>query len=85
MNEEQTPIRTESPEAKKETQSQKPRNKWKSIKTWLAILSAVLLSFIVIGNKKEFIPIGEKLVLFLMAYGGLNVWQKKIFEGKENK
>jgi hypothetical protein len=51
-------------------------SKLKSVKFWITIFCLALLSYIVIGNRAEFISIADKLVYVPLAYLPANVLTK---------
>ncbi|ERF61699.1 hypothetical protein HMPREF0860_1592 [Treponema socranskii subsp. socranskii VPI DR56BR1116 = ATCC 35536] len=55
-------------------------NKLKSVKFWVTIWAVGMVSYIVIGNRTEFTLIAQWLCAVPLAYLGVNVWQKKIYE-----
>ena len=56
-------------------------NKLKSVKFWVTLWAVGMVSYIVIGNRTEFTLIAQWLCAVPLAYLGVNVWQKKIYEG----
>lgn len=63
-----------------EKTSEKKPNKLKSVKLWVTLWSIVIVSFIVIANRTEFLNIAQPLCFVPLGYLGVNVWQKKIYE-----
>lgn len=63
-----------------EKTSEKKPNKLKSVKLWVTLWSIVMVSFIVIANRTEFLNIAQPLCFVPLGYLGVNVWQKKIYE-----
>lgn len=63
-----------------EKTSEKKPNKLKSVKLWVTLWSIVMVSFIVIANRTEFMSIAQPLCFVPLGYLGVNVWQKKIYE-----
>ena len=55
-------------------------NKLKSVEFWVTIWAVGMVSYIVIGNRTEFTLIAQWLCAVPLAYLGVNVWQKKIYE-----
>lgn len=55
-------------------------NKLKSVKFWVTLWAVGMVSYIVIGNRTEFTLIAQWLCAVPLAYLGVNVWQKKIYE-----
>ena len=55
-------------------------NKLKSVKFWVTIWAVGMVSYIDIGNRTEFTLIAQWLCAVPLAYLGVNVWQKKIYE-----
>jgi len=55
-------------------------NKLKSVKFWVTLWAVGMVSYIVIGNRTEFALIAQWLCAVPLAYLGVNVWQKKIYE-----
>jgi hypothetical protein len=55
-------------------------NKLKSVKFWITLWALGMISYIVIGNRTEFTLIAQWLCAVPLAYLGVNVWQKKIYE-----
>lgn len=55
-------------------------NKLKSVKFWVTLWAIGMISYIVIGNRTEFTLIAQWLCAVPLAYLGVNVWQKKIYE-----
>ena len=56
-----------------------------SVKFWVTIWAMVMVSFIVIADKTDFLNIAQWLCGVPLAYIGFNVWQKKIFADKDSK
>lgn len=63
-----------------EKTGEKKPNKLKSVKLWVTLWSIVMVSFIVIANRTEFLNIAQPLCFVPLGYLGVNVWQKKIYE-----
>lgn len=59
-------------------------SKLKSSKLWITIWAILMVSFIVIADRNQFITIAQWLCGVPLAYIGANVWQKQIFS-KEDK
>lgn len=55
-------------------------NKLKSVKFWITLWALGMISYIVFGNRTEFVLIAQLLCIIPLAYLGVNVWQKKIYE-----
>ena len=53
--------------------------KLKSAKLWVTIWSILMVTFIVLTNKSDFVIIAQWLCGVPLAYIGANVWQKQIF------
>ena len=60
------------------TKQDKP-TKLKSAKLWVTIWSILMVTFIVLTNKSDFVLIAQWLCGVPLAYIGANVWQKQIF------
>lgn len=58
-------------------------SKLKSTKLWITIYCLQLLGYIVIQGKTDFVNIANMLQFVPLAYLGVNVWQKNIFNKKE--
>lgn len=56
-----------------------------SIKTWVTLWAMVIVSYVIFTNKTDFLIIAQWLCAVPLAYLGVNVWQKKIMSGKEEK
>ena len=59
------------------------KNKLTSVKFWVTMWAMVMVTFIVITNKTDFLNIAQWLCGVPLAYLGVNVWQKKIYEDKD--
>ncbi len=57
----------------------KKHNKLTSAKLWVTIWAVVMVTFIVIADRKDFTTIAQWLCGVPLAYIGANVWQKKIY------
>ena len=55
-------------------------NKLKSVKFWVTLWALGMISYIVIGNRTEFVLVAQLLCSIPLVYLGVNVWQKKIYE-----
>ena len=55
-------------------------NKLKSVKFWVTLWALGMISYIVIGNRTEFVLVAQLLCGIPLVYLGVNVWQKKIYE-----
>lgn len=55
-------------------------NKLKSVKFWVTLWALGMISYIVIGNRTEFVLVAQLLCSIPPVYLGVNVWQKKIYE-----
>jgi len=53
--------------------------KLKSAKLWVTIWAILMVTFIVLTNKSDFVLIAQWLCGVPLAYIGANVWQKQIF------
>nr|DAI80961.1 MAG TPA: hypothetical protein [Caudoviricetes sp.]DAU05658.1 MAG TPA: hypothetical protein [Caudoviricetes sp.] len=63
-----------------EEKQEKKRSKLTSVKLWVTIWAIVMVSFIVVANRTEFLNIAQPLCFVPLGYLGVNVWQKKIYE-----
>ena len=66
-----------------EKTSKTKKNKLTSVKFWVTMWAMVMVTFIVITNKTDFLNIAQWLCGVPLAYLGVNVWQKKIYEDKD--
>ena len=57
-------------------------NKLKSVKFWVTLWALGMISYIVIGNRTEFVLVAQLLCSIPLVYLGVNVWQKKIYEDR---
>lgn len=64
----------------KENREQPKRSKFTSVKLWVTLWAIVMVSFIVIANRTDFMQIAQPLCFVPLGYLGVNVWQKKIYE-----
>ena len=55
-------------------------NKLKSVKFWVTLWALGMISYIVIGNRTEFVLVAQLLCSIPLVYLGVNVWQKKIYK-----
>ena len=55
-------------------------NKLKSVKFWVTLWALGMISYIVIGNRTEFVLVAQLIYSIPLVYLGVNVWQKKIYE-----
>lgn len=60
------------------------QNKLKSVKFWVTVWAMLLLSFIVIMNRTDFVQLGTILATAPMAYCYANVKQKELLNKLTN-
>lgn len=60
-------------------------NKLKSVKFWITLWALGMISYIVFGNRTEFVLIAQLLCIIPLAYLGVNVWQKQIYSKADEK
>lgn len=65
--------------SEEKTEEKKP-SKLKSVKLWVTLWAIVMVTFIVIANRTDFLNIAQPLCFVPLGYLGVNVWQKKIYE-----
>ena len=58
--------------------------KLKSVKVWIALWSMTLITFIVIKDLSAFNNLAALALTPIIAYLGANVWQDKIYTGKNS-
>lgn len=64
-------------------EEKKERNKFLSVKFWVAVWAVLMITFIVITKEVEFKSVAEWLCAVPLAYIGANVYQKKIYRDGE--
>ena len=60
-------------------------NKLKSVKFWITLWALGMISYIVFGDRTEFVLIAQLLCIIPLAYLGVNVWQKQIYSKADEK
>lgn len=57
---------------------QKILTKLLSVKTWVVLWAMFIITFCIVADRSEFLPIAQMLCVVPPAYLGVNVWQKNI-------
>lgn len=57
---------------------QKILSKLLSVKTWVVMWAMFIITFCIVADRSEFLPIAQMLCVVPPAYLGVNVWQKNI-------
>jgi len=55
-----------------------------SVKVWIALWSMALITFIAVKNLSAFANLAALALTPIVAYLGANVWQDKIYTGKNS-
>lgn len=56
-----------------------------SVKFWVTVWAGVIITFIVVTGKNEFLPLAMTLSAVPLGYLGANVYQKKLFAEREKE
>ena len=75
---------TKDKEIKEEkTIGQKILAKLLSVKTWVVLWAMFIITFCIVADRSEFLPIAQMLCVVPPAYLGVNVWQKNILSKEQ--
>lgn len=54
-----------------------------SVKTWVTLWAMFIITFCIVADRSEFLPIAQWLCIVPPAYLGVNVWQKNILSKEQ--
>ena len=54
-----------------------------SVKTWVVLWAMFIITFCIVADRPEFLPIAQMLCIVPPAYLGVNVWQKNILSKEQ--